>query len=1454
MSQVQGRRPGGAHQWPGLQICSRNVRSLGITAANGTTKALRLCSSWRQQGWDIVAVQDTKADLFRQCTLQAAPAVQRHWQIYWSHGGQQEDPEYMAGSPAGGEAAASGSGQGGAQPAASSSASGPSAAGVTAAAAGRNHRPPQVPAAGVAIFVSRRALRRGLAVLDEPWRPGQDARGRMLGVRFSWRGHTFRLLSVYLPNTQQRAFIATHIQAAVALANADGPGVAQVWVGDWNFVEHVGQDRLTTRQSDAAERSVVAEWRRCLAGLAVQLVDVYRQRNPGSRTYTHFSPVGAARLDRFYISSPFVEWIASARVDGRLPAARAGADSDHRPIAMDLIPRPTATPAGAPRRPRLRLRFLTQPALRQQFADGLAALAAEAPPEPQDLLAWWPGFKHRLHQLGKRLDRAARAVLPASVAAAWQDLETAHAEVEAGDPAALEAVLQRRQDLAAAVEAHSVECAAAKRRQWIHGGERPGPKLSKRLQPPRDARALPALRAPSGELVDDPATCAALLNSYFARISAAPATSAAAQQEVLAALGTRWQPTAEQAAGLGAAEVSEEEVQEALKRMQPGRAPGEDGIPMELYRTFGDTICPLLARLFSAVGSLRQVPRGFLDGLISVTHKGGCRADPANYRPLTLLNTDYRSLAKVLAQRLSPLLPELVDREQTGFVRGRSLGENIHLLQLLPQLLARQQRWAVVVFCDIHKAYDTVDRAFLLTVAERLGLGPGFLHWVRLLLTGTRARTMANGCVSGAKTFMAGVRQGCPLAPSLYLLVTVALLRLLKRRGLGVPVGDRLLTATMFADDTEVLLPADTAAAAQANVRSFRAAMAVFEAACAQRLSVPKTICLLVGAVPPDAPQPGQQLGGLQVVQRARALGVEFSSGTGAPVVDWPAKVAAVRDCLRRVAGLGLSAFGRGLACAGYAVSKILYHAECVGLPPDAVVAELSHVVAKLVDRGLAPDDRRRRFTGVRADLLVGKPVCGGFGVLPLVEHCQARHAAWLYRLVTSPADSPLVVTATALLDELRPGLTPLGLVACLQHKPSAPALPQPLARWFEAAAALPTPQRLPGAQPLPAGSHLAMPLWRNPLIQLPAADGGGPLAQEFDMLASVPGSRALGEPGRGVHTLGDLLHLMAAVQASPADGRGWAAACASLFGSPYLFYERQQAVDFLWRALRMLPQGWMAAAAAESALPAAQHLTQAAVEQHLAGQLGWVRGGISIPLSGYRVRQGTTMLTAARGQQRQQRWAAFVREALPAAAASDAQQEVEQAAAVAFAALLRRCWRIPWDNKVKEVYWRLALDGLPLAARMPGSDLQPCGCGTDQPGRQHHYWACSVAQAVVASVRAQLPPAHRPLQRQAIWLGEAPAEVHDGVWVVVCLAAVAAMDHGRKVMVARLLGEPPAAPGQQLAARAAARAVARLWELLQDFCSLGVAPADWSAVVPANHPFLGWNAGAASWQLVRAP
>jgi hypothetical protein len=85
-----------------------------------------------------------------------------------------------------------------------------------------------------------------------------------------------------------------------------------------------------------------------------------------------------------------------------------------------------------------------------------------------------------------------------------------------------------------------------------------------------------------------------------------------------------------------------------------------------------------------------------------------------------------------------------------------------------------------VAFCDFRKAYDTVDRDFLLAVLRQLGLGDGFIRWVQLLLMQTQAAAAVGGSLSRPALFSAGVRQGCPLAPLLYLCLAQALLRLLR--------------------------------------------------------------------------------------------------------------------------------------------------------------------------------------------------------------------------------------------------------------------------------------------------------------------------------------------------------------------------------------------------------------------------------------------------------------------------------------------------------------------------------------------------------------------------------------------------------------------------------------------------------------------------------------------------
>jgi hypothetical protein len=103
-----------------------------------------------------------------------------------------------------------------------------------------------------------------------------------------------------------------------------------------------------------------------------------------------------------------------------------------------------------------------------------------------------------------------------------------------------------------------------------------------------------------------------------------------------------------------------------------------------------------------------------------------------------------------------------------------------------------------------------------------------------------------------------------------------------------------------------------------------------------------------------------------------------------------------------------LSAFGRGLGSAAYGIARLLYSAEFDDVPSVAQCKVLEQAVAKLIDRGMAPDAEGRAFAGVKASLLAGRPADGGFGMLPWRQHIIARHAWWGAQLLTAPADTTL--------------------------------------------------------------------------------------------------------------------------------------------------------------------------------------------------------------------------------------------------------------------------------------------------------------------------------------------------------------------------------------------------------------------------------------------------------------
>lgn len=129
-------------------------------------------------------------------------------------------------------------------------------------------------------------------------------------------------------------------------------------------------------------------------------------------------------------------------------------------------------------------------------------------------------------------------------------------------------------------------------------------------------------------------------------------------------------------------------------------SPGMDRLPYEFYLLTWRCIRGLLVRLANHLLFDGTCPFSFPQAIIPVLPKTGDLLNVANYRPISLTNSDYKLITKVVAARTNRVLPSLLGRAQCGFVPGRTILEAIQTMQLLIEYADHTQ-------CDFAKAYDT---------------------------------------------------------------------------------------------------------------------------------------------------------------------------------------------------------------------------------------------------------------------------------------------------------------------------------------------------------------------------------------------------------------------------------------------------------------------------------------------------------------------------------------------------------------------------------------------------------------------------------------------------------------------------------------------------------------------------------------------------------------------------
>ena len=256
--------------------------------------------------------------------------------------------------------------------------------------------------------------------------------------------------------------------------------------------------------------------------------------------------------------------------------------------------------------------------------------------------------------------------------------------------------------------------------------------------------------------------------------------------------------------------ITEEELRKAAMSMENDKSPGIDGLTTNFYKHFWPLIANSLTRVYNyafRVGNLSVSQRR---GIISLLFKKGDCTLVKNWRPITLLTTDYKILTKALANRLQKVLPSLVHTDQTASTLGRTINDNSRLLHDVIYYANENNILLAVISVDQLKAFDRVAHSFLFKALERFGFGPSFIHWIEVIYHSVSSSVKTNGWLTSFVKLERGLRQGCPLSMPLYVLTAETMAINIRKNpnihGILSPQSEKEVKLSQFADDTTLLL------------------------------------------------------------------------------------------------------------------------------------------------------------------------------------------------------------------------------------------------------------------------------------------------------------------------------------------------------------------------------------------------------------------------------------------------------------------------------------------------------------------------------------------------------------------------------------------------------------------------------------------------------------------------
>ena len=702
-----------------------------------------------------------------------------------------------------------------------------------------------------------------------------------------------------------------------------------------------------------------------------ELEDIWRTLHPKDKQFTHRSTVNTfGRIDKFYTSR-------NSRVTFTSCSIEPFPHSDHDKVILNLNFNGIKLGPG--------VWHLNTSALKEkEYVDLINEFWDKWRVRKEDfgsLSDWWEEGKLNISKISKKYLATRAKETRQKKSQLYKQLRNLNRKTQLTEEIRFINLSKKVSDEIKHIETQQAEGIKLRAKaRWTEEGEKVTKYFCSLEKKKQGDRLMRSIKDKHSKIVQDPVGICETVRQFYQELYTQEPVDTQIQNELFDNLSST---LTEEQRKICEGPLTEKELKTAVSQMVNSRSPGLDGLPCEFYKMFWGKLGRDLFEVVDKCFEDKSLTLSQKIGLITCLFKKGDRLDLQNWRPISLLNVDYKIIAKALANRLAKVLHLIISEDQTCAVPGRTILSTCHSLRDIIQICEDENLPLALLSIDQMKAFDRVSWDFLFKTLAKFNFGPTFIGWVKILYNDTQSAVKVNGHVSNTFNLGRGVRQGCPLSALLYVLVAEVFAATIRndKSISGLKLNNEEFKILQYAIDTTLLLHGNN------SLDNCIKQIKKFEKAAGAKLNAGKSEGIWLGSYKNRTDSPH----GFNWNKKSlKILGLYFGT-ENTKTLNWKDRITKFTKILNIWQSRELSFRGKAIVLQQLASSVLWYPATVFPLP-DWAVKQLNEALWKFVYNG-----KKDTISRLQAKLSYEK---GGLNIIDIEKKSHSLRLSWLAKLV----------------------------------------------------------------------------------------------------------------------------------------------------------------------------------------------------------------------------------------------------------------------------------------------------------------------------------------------------------------------------------------------------------------------------------------------------------------------